>query len=79
MSPYDFLGLSLFIMMFVGAFYCRRSEKKSWNNGICSECGTSWRQFDTDSQGGRMYKCQCEARHSCDVSWGVDNKKEKNV
>lgn len=72
MSPYDFLGIALLTLMFVGAYSARRAEKNRWNNGTCEECGTHWKQFDTDSQGGRMYHCQCDKRHSCDVSWGVD-------
>lgn len=32
-------------------------ERKVWNNGKCPKCGEHWEYFDTDSQGGRGYKC----------------------
>ena len=39
------------------------SEKKSFNNGKCSECNTPLRLFDCDSQGGRGYVCDKCRRH----------------
>ena len=33
------------------------SEAKSFNKGICKNCNTELRYFDTDSQGGRGYCC----------------------
>lgn len=52
-------------------------EYKDYNHGICKVCGNKLKYFDTDSQGGRGYKCT-----SCDyftfVSWEcVDNKNYK--
>lgn len=50
-------------------------EKKAWNGGRCRECGYGLRQFDTDSQGGRMYKCaNPETTHyGPDISYpGID-------
>lgn len=38
-----------------------------WNKGFCSKCNDSWEYFDTDSQGGRGYKCGC-GRHIW-ISW----------
>ena len=32
-------------------------DKKSWNRGMCRRCKAPWKYFDTDSQGGRGYKC----------------------
>ena len=32
-------------------------EKKSYNRGICIECGKKLRLFDHDSHGGRGYCC----------------------
>lgn len=32
-------------------------EAKDWNGGVCKGCGRKWKYFDTDSQGGRGYKC----------------------
>lgn len=61
-------GVLLFIT--VGIIYVRRQEKKNWNRDICPHCGKPWMHYDTDSQGGRMYRC--ENWHSCDVSYRVD-------
>lgn len=36
-----------------------RLEGWQWHGGHCSRCGSPWRYFDTDSQGGRGYKCGC--------------------
>jgi ssDNA-binding Zn-finger/Zn-ribbon topoisomerase 1 len=50
-------------------------ETKSWNNGSCKRCGTMLVQFDTDSQGGRMYKCsgECSVLDSTvTCSWPVE-------
>lgn len=77
MNPSDFLGIMLIVLMLVGAVLARRSEKNKWNGGVCAECGTQWNQFDTDSQGGRMYKCKCKASHHCDISYRVDNEQTK--
>jgi len=33
-------------------------EKKIWNKGFCQKCQTKWKYFDTDSIGGRGYKCE---------------------
>lgn len=32
-----------------------RDEARCWNGGICASTGRPWEQFDTDSQGGRLY------------------------
>lgn len=61
-------GMLGFLM--VGPFLVRLIEEKRWNNGICPECGERWFQYDTDSQGGRLYRC--ENWHSCDVTYNVD-------
>lgn len=64
-------GLLFFAM--VGSLYVRHSEKKDWNNGVCSHCGKPWIQYTTDSHGGRMYRC--ENYHHCDISYNVDKHK----
>lgn len=56
----------------IGTIWCRQVEKRDWNNGYCSECNTKWDHVDTDSQGGRMYRCNCEERHTCWISYNVD-------
>ena len=32
-------------------------DKIEWNKGKC-KCGSDWKYFDTDSQGGRGYQCK---------------------
>lgn len=51
MSYFLLIGLALFGVLFWG----HRSEKRDWNSGISPFTGTPWRQFDTDSHGGRGY------------------------
>jgi len=67
------LGIALAVvgLLVAGGLWARSSEKKSWNNGICSECHTAWVYFDRDSQGGRGYKCGC-GNHDTWISYGVD-------
>lgn len=48
------------------------SEKYDWNRGVSASCRTAWNIFDTDSQGGRMYKCGCSEVHHLVVSYAVD-------
>ena len=66
------LCIGMIIFIIGGGIWCRNSEKKKWNNGYCSACNTRWEHRDTDSQGGRMYVCSCEQRHSCWISYKVD-------
>lgn len=70
----DIVGFSLCIIIpiviIVGSIWCRKREKEQWNNGTCAECGEKWIRFDTDSQGGRMYRCN--NWHFCDISYKVD-------
>lgn len=67
------LVLVLIIFVFtVILFGGRGGESKTWNSGTCRECGTKWKQFDIDSQGGRGYKCGC-GKHTCWISYSVDN------
>lgn len=58
----------------IGSIACRNSEKKEWNKGYCAECNTEWKLADTDSQGGRLYTCQCKKFHRCWISYHVDHK-----
>lgn len=34
-------------------------EKRDFNKGYCPHCNKRLRRFDTDSQGGRGYNCDC--------------------
>lgn len=51
-----FILIALFI---VGTTIGITLEKKGFNNGICPHCNNKMRNFDTDSQGGRGYCCEC--------------------
>ena len=59
------------LTMVFGDLIFRSFEKDQWNNGICKESGLKWELFDTDSQGGRMYRDG--TGNYCDISYGVDN------
>ena len=53
----------ILIILIIGFIVCASIgimlEKKDFNNGICPHCNNKLRNFDTDSQGGRGYKCNC--------------------
>lgn len=63
--------ISFIISLGVLNFLARSVEKKKFNNGICSECGGKWEHFDTDSQGGRGYRC-LECNRYIWISYKVD-------
>lgn len=65
------IGIVIMIIIFVWAF---DSEKRQWNNGVCPHCHSTWKRFDTDSQGGRGYKCACPRRRYIWISWPVDKR-----
>lgn len=66
------IGLTLLLgSLVVGGFIARNEERIKWNNGICQISGKPWVLFDTDSQGGRMYKDN--EGNFCDISYNVDN------
>lgn len=46
-------------------------EKRNFNNGKCVCCGERLELFDTDSQGGRGYKCTKCGRYLW-ISYRVD-------
>lgn len=51
----------LFLILVAVAIVCIGfvAELRAWNKGRCPKCGNPWRNFDTDSQGGRGYSCGC--------------------
>lgn len=67
--------ISMAAIVYGGVLYFGyRSEKKLWNQGYCLECGGEWVNFDTDSQGGRGYKCGCPKNHTIWITWKrIDN------
>ena len=59
--------LSVIVLYFLHGFI---AERRLWNGGVCRRCDTAWSHFDTDSQGGRGYRCACRGEwitHSVDV------------
>lgn len=52
--------------------FARSREAMDWNGGYCT-CGKPWRYFDTDSQGGRGYKCD-DCHQTIWISYNVDGK-----
>lgn len=66
-----FMSISVLVLIII---YARTQEKKKWNNGHCSQCGSKWKMFSKDSQGGRMYKCG--NGHYCNCSYNIDKIKD---
>jgi hypothetical protein len=60
----------------IGAVATILLERKIWNRGICKDCGSPWVRFDTDSGGGRLYKCNCPNSFMA-VSWWFDRDYEE--
>ena len=60
----------ILIQIVIGMMLIIRHERKEWNDGVCSKCGEKWKHFDTDSQGGRMYRC--DNWHYYYISYNVD-------
>ena len=58
------------VIFFLVGGIAKHFESKDWNNGFCRECRTAWKYFDTDSQGGRGYKCS--NKHYFWASYKVD-------
>ena len=48
-------------------------EKVDYNNGVCPDCNTKLRNYDTDSQGGRDYICD-NCNYNCWVSYNMIDK-----
>jgi len=69
-------GIIVLAIMVCGGFWGYFSEKKRWNGGICARCGTPWKSFGMDSQGGRGYNCGCpKFQNGIWISWpGIDKK-----
>jgi len=62
------------IIVFLAWFF----ERMQWNDGICGNCNNPWVYFDTDSQGGRGYKCK-NCGNVVWISWPfIDTMKVKN-
>lgn len=62
METGDIIILSLLAFFVVVGVVGYRAEKRAWNNGRCSECGSPWVSFDVDSAGATGYVCQCSRR-----------------
>jgi len=66
----DLLSVLVFVPFIIVGVYAYRSEKETWNDGVCRDNSVKWETFDMDSQGGRGYKAgDCY----CWISWpGID-------
>ena len=54
-------------------------ERKDWNGGICKASGKPWKQFDTNSQGGRGYTDgELDSENYCWISYPWADRKRKN-
>lgn len=69
-KAFIFLLLALIPILII-----RHYEKKDYNEGRCKTCGGKLRYFDTDSQGGRGYRCE-NCHRVVWVSWGADKPKK---
>lgn len=48
----------ILLIMICGGIWCKNSENKEWNNGICSECENGfYKSFDMDSSGSVGFSC----------------------
>ena len=60
----------VFLVFIILGYWGYTSERKEWGKGI-SPAGEKWKQFDTDSQGGRGYTTN--KGEYCWISWpGID-------
>lgn len=66
-----YIAIIVLGLMITGGFIARHFEKKNFNNGVCLECGGTFKHFDTDSGGGRGYSCM-ECHNTVWVSYNVD-------
>lgn len=75
------LGLLVALVVTV----CRYYDLKAWNGGVCPKCQRPWVRFDTDSSGGRMYRCQGKVvteercRNFIAISWRVRDEHTKRT
>lgn len=53
------IGLTVWALVLIAAVLLGTlCERRAWNGGRCGRHGSRWEYFDTDSQGGRGYKCR---------------------
>lgn len=70
----NIIGLLIILVVLVGAFLVQRREKRNWNKGYCSDCGTKWTFFSYDSHGDIGYYCTKCNRYIW-ISYNVDKYK----
>ena len=71
----------LFATIAVFALCSYMLERRAWNRGQCRQCSAQLVYFDTDSQGGRGYRCsQAWSHPSVWISWPfIARKRKENV
>lgn len=56
---FKIIFISVLVLIFVlGIIVAWYLESKGFNGGVCPKCGHQFKHFDTDSQGGRGYRCE---------------------
>ncbi len=68
------IAIAVLALLVSGLIWAITSESRAWNNGLCAKYGEPWVHFDTDSQGGRGYKCRDATIW---ISWPVDRISKK--
>jgi len=61
-------GIIILIIMIIGSIWNYFDEKKSYNKGICPDCGGPWKSFDMDSSGAVGLIC-ANGKHYTWISW----------
>lgn len=70
MDYHLYIALFMMTLVVIAGISGRYYEKRDWNGGTCPKCFERYECYDTDSQGGRMYKCSCG--YGPDISYSVD-------
>lgn len=53
--------LCLFLCFVLVAYHYYRTERRSYNNGVCPKCGSPIVHTSSDRNGAKLYKCtSCE-------------------
>ena len=53
------------------ALFTRYQDKKEFNNGVCSKCGTRLSPHEIRSDGERTYRCR-DCGHTVTIFYNVD-------
>ena len=73
------IGLACVLFFGIGAIWCYRNEKRSFNDGFCPKCGRKLEHFDSDSQGGNCYCCSKCSYYTCVSYHSIERKAKKKM